>query len=111
MDTGRRLFGRLAIRFWSGRFCPTSYNPAGGTAPPLALHWSPSATISSEDTMPTNPPKGYHSVTPGITVRDAARAIDFYKEAFGAEELDRMEGPDGSIMHAEIRIGDSNIMI
>lgn len=61
--------------------------------------------------MPTNPPKGYHSVTPGITVRDAAKAIDFYKEAFGAEELERMEGPDGSIMHAEIRIGDSNIMI
>ena len=61
--------------------------------------------------MPTNPPKGYHSVTPGITVSDAAKAIDFYKEAFGAEELDRMEGPDGSIMHAEIRIGDSNIMI
>ena len=61
--------------------------------------------------MPKNPPKGYHSVTPGITVRDAAKAIDFYKEAFGAEELDRMEGPDGSIMHAEIRIGDSIIML
>ena len=61
--------------------------------------------------MPKNPPKGYHSVTPGITVRDAAKAIDFYKEAFGADELDRMEGPDGSIMHAEIRIGDSIIML
>jgi uncharacterized glyoxalase superfamily protein PhnB len=61
--------------------------------------------------MPTNPPKGYHSVTPAITVRDAAKAIDFYKEAFGADELDRMEGPDGSIMHAEIRIGDSIIML
>ncbi|MGQ0713833.1 MAG: VOC family protein [Gemmatimonadaceae bacterium] len=61
--------------------------------------------------MATNPPKGYHTVTPGICVRDAAKAIDFYKEAFGAEELDRMEGPDGSIMHAEIRIGDSIIML
>ena len=61
--------------------------------------------------MPKNPPKGYHSVTPTITVRDAAKAIDFYKEAFGAEELDRMEGPDGSVMHAEIRIGDSIIML
>ena len=61
--------------------------------------------------MPKNPPKGYHSVTPGLTVRDAAKAIDFYKEAFGAEELDRMEGPDGSVMHAEIRIGDSIIML
>jgi PhnB protein len=61
--------------------------------------------------MAKNPPTGYHTVTPGITVRDAAKAIDFYKEAFGAEELDRMEGPDGSIMHAEIRIGDSIIML
>ena len=61
--------------------------------------------------MPKNPPKGYHSVTPGITVRDAAKAIDFYKEAFGAEEVDRMQGPDGSIMHAEIRIGDSIVML
>lgn len=61
--------------------------------------------------MANNPPKGYHSVTPAIIVRDAAKAIDLYKEAFGAEELDRMEGPDGSIMHAEIRIGDSRIML
>jgi PhnB protein len=58
-----------------------------------------------------NPPKGYHTVTPGITVSDGAKAIEFYKEAFGAEEVDRMEGPDGSIMHAEIRIGDSTIML
>lgn len=61
--------------------------------------------------MAKNPPKGYHSVTPAITVRDGAKAIDFYKEAFGAEEVERMEGPDGSIMHAEIRIGDSKIML
>jgi PhnB protein len=58
-----------------------------------------------------NPPEGYHTVTPAIVVRDAAKAIDFYKEAFGAEEIDRMEGPDGSIMHAEIRIGDSRVML
>ena len=61
--------------------------------------------------MPKNPPKGYHSVTPAIVVRDAAKAIDFYKEAFGAEEIDRMQGPDGSVMHAEIRIGDSIVML
>lgn len=61
--------------------------------------------------MAKNPPKGYHSVTPALVVRDAAKAIDFYKEAFGAEEVDRMPGPDGSIMHAEIRIGDSMIML
>jgi PhnB protein len=56
-------------------------------------------------------PKGYHSVTPAIVVRNAADAIEFYKKAFGAEEVDRMAGPDGSIMHAEIRIGDSLIML
>ena len=57
------------------------------------------------------PPPGYHSVTPSLIVRDAAAAIDFYKRAFGAEEVDRMVGPDGSIMHAEIKIGDSLIML
>jgi PhnB protein len=56
-------------------------------------------------------PAGYHSVTPALVVRDAAAAIDFYKRAFGAEEIDRMAGPDGSIMHAEIRIGDSILML
>ena len=56
-------------------------------------------------------PAGYHSVTPAIVVRNAAEAIDFYKRAFGAVEVDRMLGPDGSIMHAEIRIGDSLIML
>jgi PhnB protein len=57
------------------------------------------------------PPKGYHTVTPGITVRDAAKAIEFYQRAFGAEEVSRMAGPDGTLMHAEIRIGDSTIML
>jgi PhnB protein len=56
-------------------------------------------------------PAGYHTVTPAIIVRDAAAAIDFYQRAFGAEELNRMAGPDGKIMHAEIRIGDSVIML
>ena len=59
----------------------------------------------------SNPPKGYHTVTPSIVVRDAAKAIDFYKEAFGAEEIGRMAAPDGSIMHAEIKIGDSLVML
>lgn len=56
-------------------------------------------------------PAGYHTVTPSIIVRDAAAAIDFYKRAFDAVEIDRMAGPDGKIMHAEIRIGDSRIML
>jgi PhnB protein len=57
-------------------------------------------------------PAGYHTVTPHLVVKDAAKAIDFYKRAFGAEVLFRMNGPDGkSVMHAELRIGDSPVMI
>src|SRR6185295_25356 len=56
-------------------------------------------------------PKGYHSVTPGLAVRDAVQALEFYKKAFGAKEKMRMPGPDGKIMHAEIMIGDSHIMV
>jgi PhnB protein len=56
-------------------------------------------------------PKGYHVVTPSIVVRGASEAIEFYKKAFGARELNRMPGPDGKIMHAEIRIGDSIVML
>jgi PhnB protein len=56
-------------------------------------------------------PDGYHTVTPYFTVRDAARAVEFYKRAFRAVELMRMAEPDGKIRHAEIRIGDSPIML
>ena len=56
-------------------------------------------------------PKGYHTVTPSLVVAGAARAIDFYKKALGAEEIMRFPGPDGKIMHAEIRVGDSVIML
>lgn len=56
-------------------------------------------------------PDGYHSVTPYLIVSDGARAIEFYKQAFGATELFRMDAPGGKIGHAEIRIGDSNIML
>ena len=56
-------------------------------------------------------PEGYHSITPQITCRDAARAIDFYKEVFGATEVARSASPDGKIMHAELKIGDSRIML
>lgn len=56
-------------------------------------------------------PEGYHSVTPYLCVDDAARAIEFYKEAFGATEIMRLEAPGGKIGHAEIRIGDSVIML
>jgi PhnB protein len=56
-------------------------------------------------------PEGYHTVTPYLTVNDGARAIDFYKRAFGAQEKSRMDGPQGKIGHAELKIGDSIIML
>jgi PhnB protein len=56
-------------------------------------------------------PAGYHSVTPYLVVGDAARAIDFYKRAFGANELVRMGAPGGKIGHAELKIGNSMIML
>lgn len=56
-------------------------------------------------------PDGYHSVTPYLIVNDGARAIEFYKQAFGALELFRMDGPDGRVGHAEIKIGDSHVML
>jgi PhnB protein len=52
-------------------------------------------------------PEGYHSISPSLTCRGAARAIEFYKEVFGASELMRMPGPNGTILHAEMKIGDS----
>ena len=58
-----------------------------------------------------NPPKGYHSVTPGLNINGAERALEFFKKAFGAEETSRFAGPNGKIMHSEIRIGDSLIMV
>jgi PhnB protein len=56
-------------------------------------------------------PDGYHSVTPYLVVKRAARAIDFYKNVFGASERMRMNGPNGTIGHAEIEVGDSVVML
>jgi PhnB protein len=56
-------------------------------------------------------PEGHHTVTPQLTLDNAAQAIDWYKKALGAQEVARAAGPDGKIMHAEIRIGDSLIML
>ena len=56
-------------------------------------------------------PEGYHTITPYLVVKGAAKAIDFYKKAFGATELFRMDGPNGTIAHAELKIGDSPIML
>ena len=56
-------------------------------------------------------PEGFHSVTPYLCVENAARALEFYKQAFGATELSRIPHPDGRVGHAEIRIGDSIVML
>ena len=56
-------------------------------------------------------PEGYHTATPYLIIKDAASAIEFYKKAFNATEKMRMPGPDGRVMHAEIKIGDSHIML
>ena len=62
--------------------------------------------------MPAKPiPEGYHTVTPFLAVDDAAQAIEFYKRAFGATERVRVPGPEGTVAHAELEIGDSVVML
>ena len=56
-------------------------------------------------------PDGYHTITPALTVKDGGQAIEFYKRALGAEEIMQVPGPDGRLMHAEMKIGDSRFML
>ena len=56
-------------------------------------------------------PQGFHTVTPQLTLDNAAAAIEWYKKALGAEEVSRATAPDGKVMHADLRIGDSHIMV
>ncbi|ROL74189.1 VOC family protein [Pseudomonas vranovensis] len=56
-------------------------------------------------------PEGQHSITPYLGIKDAAKAIEFYKKAFGAVEMFRLDGPDGRVGHAELKIGDSSLML
>jgi PhnB protein len=56
-------------------------------------------------------PNGYHTLTPELMLDNAAQIIDWYKRALGVEELSRFVGPDGKIMHAELKIGDSRFMV
>jgi PhnB protein len=79
----------------------------------IRLHPGTEATDHPEENTMANVkpiPEGYHSVTPYLIINGAAGAIDFYKKAFGATELFRMEH-EGKIGHAEIKIGDSPIML
>jgi PhnB protein len=71
----------------------------------------PAASTAAGERAP-GAPSGMHTVTAQLTLREAARAIDFYKQAFGAQELMRMPSPDGrGIWHAELRIGDSVVFV
>jgi PhnB protein len=56
-------------------------------------------------------PQGFHSITTGLTCKNASQAIELYKKAFGASEVSRMASPDGKIMHAELRFGDSMLFL
>ena len=56
-------------------------------------------------------PEGYHTATPYLIIKGAGQAIEFYKKAFGAAEIMRFPMPDGTVAHAEIKIGDSHIML
>src|SRR5215207_8664908 len=56
-------------------------------------------------------PDGYHTITPSLTLDNASATIDWYKKALGAEEVSRSTGPDGKIMHAELKVGDSRFMV
>ena len=56
-------------------------------------------------------PEGYHSITPYLIIKGAAQAIEYYKDVFGAVEVFRMDQPDGKVGHAELKIGDSRIML
>jgi PhnB protein len=77
-----------------------------------ALHVLPTTPQGALMTETVNPiPHGMHTITPHLVCKDAAAAIEFYKAAFGATEVDRLAGPDGKLMHAMLRIGDSALML
>lgn len=61
--------------------------------------------------MPKHMPEGYHTLTPGLVVKDAKKAIEFYKKAFGAVETLVIPAPGGKVMHAELQVGDSRFML
>jgi PhnB protein len=78
---------------------------------PKTYHTMSTATVSAKFTASKSIPKGMHTVTPHLICAGASEAIDFYKKAFNAEEVLRLKGPDGKLMHANVRIGDSSVML
>src|SRR5574342_862107 len=104
--TGGELF--LPLVWGAVRFDPRG--PHSGSCASSSPRRAP--TEKGVTAMAVKPiPDGYHTITPYLYIKGAASAIDFYKKAFGAEEIMRFGGPDGKIGHAEIRIGNSPIMM
>jgi PhnB protein len=86
--------------------------PAKAEAKAAALAKKAAPAAKTADKPQVKPiPDGYTSVTPYIMIEGASEAIEFYKKAFGAQELERMSGPDGKVLHAEIRIGNAIVML
>jgi PhnB protein len=83
--------------------------PTFANVPSIPLATPKTTFVMSSNISPI--PKGFHSVTPYLAIKGASQAIEFYKRALGATERFRMPGPDGSVGHAEIVVGDSIIML
>ncbi|MGA6925649.1 MAG: VOC family protein [Desulfosarcina sp.] len=93
-----------------------SWRPARSSKGFALRYWKACVELENSKEMKTMPkvkpiPEGMHTVTPHLVCAGAADAIDFYKKAFNAVETLRLPGPNGKLMHAEIRIGDSTIML
>jgi PhnB protein len=116
-----RIFSRVYVRSdiektGGGRGAALQYPPGAGSkfarnyvAASFKTHGLNKEVEMSKAKSPV--PEGFHTVTTQLTLDDAAPAIEWYKKALGAEEVSRAVGPDGKIMHAELRIGDSIIMV
>jgi len=90
----------------------TPYRPCSEIRVDIGERTSQIAAKKRKEIMTAKPiPDNYHVTTPYLIVRGAARAIEFYKQAFGATESMRMPGPNGRIMHAEVRVGGAAIML
>src|SRR4030095_2720163 len=91
------------------------WRTGGGAATPRLYHeliYQPlSECRKRQRPCPRSTPNGYHTITPQLTLDDAAQTIDWYRRALGAEEISRSLGPDGKVMHAELKIGDSRFMV
>src|SRR5258708_1579478 len=105
VHAGSWTFHHNVVQGWhSERFCSARNAGRSECAPLNELQ---------EKIMAVQPiPEGFRTITPHLIAKNAGQALEFYKKAFGAEEICRMPGPDGkSVMHAQFKIGDSMLMI